>query len=53
VTAPARDDRQQEWSAADEAWFARLLAAWPPLAAWQRDRLRKLLDLSDGHDGTP
>jgi hypothetical protein len=26
------------------------VATWPPLSAWQRDRLRVLLDLSDGGD---
>jgi hypothetical protein len=27
-------------------------ATWPALTEWQRERLRKLLDLGGGHDGT-
>jgi hypothetical protein len=44
---------EQEWTAADEAWFATLLTDWPPLGPRQREQLAKLLDLSGGHDGTP
>jgi hypothetical protein len=47
---PGREDTAggpREWSAADEAWFARLLAERPPLSEWQRERLRALLDLND------
>jgi hypothetical protein len=29
------------------------VAAWPPLTEWQRERLRELLDLSDGQGGAP
>jgi hypothetical protein len=48
--APAPEGTQQEWSAADEAWFAKLLATFPPLGPRQREALARLLDLGGGHD---
>jgi hypothetical protein len=42
---------EPEWSAADEAWFARVLADAPPLGPRQKERLRALLDVSGGGDG--
>jgi hypothetical protein len=47
---PAPEGTQQEWSAADEAWFAKLLDGWPPLGPQQREALARLLDLGGSHD---
>jgi hypothetical protein len=56
---PALTRRPQRRPAATEAeqaaigkWVRDLVRDWPPLAEWQRERLRKLLDLGGGHDGT-
>jgi hypothetical protein len=50
VTAASAGRREQEWDAASESWFARLLAAAPRLGPKQREALRKLLDLDGGDD---
>jgi hypothetical protein len=50
MTPGRADRREQEWDAASESWFARLLAAAPRLGAKQREALRKLLDLGGDRD---
>jgi hypothetical protein len=37
----------RSWPESSEAWFAKLLADWPPLGPRQREELRALLDLGD------
>jgi len=52
--APVRESEpRRRWPPASEAWFARLLAAAPPLAEWQRKRLARLLSPGGGADATP
>lgn len=50
MTPGRADRREQEWGAASESWFARLLAAAPRLGEKQREALRKLLDLGGDRD---
>ena len=56
VPAAVRAERQAERQAAQHEAIrqaARELAATcPPLAEWQRERLRELLDLGGGRDDT-
>ena len=51
-----QDDRRQADAdaerAADRERARAEAATWPPLAEWQRERLRALLDFGGGHDGT-
>jgi hypothetical protein len=49
-TGPAGAAREAERDAAIDAAARKLAARIPPLAEWQRERLRKLLDLSGGRD---
>lgn len=57
MSAQPVQDRHRTADAARQAQATReekireLVAAAPPLAAWQRERLRVLLDLSQGGDG--
>jgi hypothetical protein len=50
VTAQRQDGPDAEQAAIDE-WARDLVATWPPLTDRQRERLRVLLDLSDGGTG--
>jgi hypothetical protein len=55
TTPGQQQDRHQPAAvarqAADRERVRAEVATWPPLAEWQRERLRQLLDLGGGDDG--
>jgi hypothetical protein len=40
----------EHWPPESKEWLRRTLDGWPPLAEWQLERLRVLLDLSNEAD---